>query len=46
MFDIRMPQIEGGSGSDVVVWTCVVLEVGLTESRIFVCNELHLGEWY
>jgi hypothetical protein len=36
MFDSRIPQIEGGSGSVVVVRTCVVLEVGLTESRTFV----------
>jgi hypothetical protein len=31
-----MPHIEGGSDSVVVVRTCVVLEVGLTESRTFV----------
>jgi hypothetical protein len=31
-----MPNIEGGSGSVVVVQTCVVLEGGLTDSCTFV----------
>jgi hypothetical protein len=45
MFDNQMPQIEGGSGSVVVVRICVVLQLvgalvcgrgGLTESHTFV----------
>jgi hypothetical protein len=36
MFDSRMPQIKGGSVSVVVVWMCMVLELGLTESHTFV----------
>jgi hypothetical protein len=36
MFDGRIPQIEGGSGSVVVVRTCVVLEGGLIESQAYV----------
>jgi hypothetical protein len=45
MFDSRMPQIEKGCGSVVVVWICVALELvgalvcghyGLTESSTFV----------
>jgi hypothetical protein len=36
-----MPQIKGGSGSLVAVWICMVVELGLTESRTFVWVVIH-----
>jgi hypothetical protein len=45
-FDSRMPQIEGVSGSIVVVWIYVVLELGLTESRTFVWVVIRAGGGY
>jgi hypothetical protein len=41
-----MPQIEGGSVSVVVVFICMVLELGLTESCTFVWVVIRAGEGY
>jgi hypothetical protein len=38
-----MPQIEGGSGSVVVVRMCMMLELGLTASHTFVWGVIHSG---
>jgi hypothetical protein len=42
-FDSRMPQTEGGRGSVVLVWMCMVLELGLTEGHIFVWIGIRAG---
>jgi hypothetical protein len=38
-----MPQIEGGSGSIVVVQICMVLEIGLTKSHTFAWVLIRVG---
>jgi hypothetical protein len=46
MFDNRIPQIEGSSGSVVVLWMCMVFELGLNESRTFVWVVICAGVGY